>query len=326
MLSDRFQRTISYLRISVTERCNFRCVYCMPAEGVAPTAKDEILSFEEIARVVGVGARLGLSKIRLTGGEPTIRADLPGLVQMLDGIEGIREIAMTTNASRLSELAEPLRRSGLRRVNISLDTLRPARNLDLTRRHLLPDVLAGVQAAIAAGFESVKFNAVILRGINEDELCELAAFAHARNAQMRFIEYMPMGGARLDERNKTVTMGEMLVRLRERYDLVREESHSSDPARGWICTRTGTRIGFVTSMSEHFCDSCNRMRLTAHGSLRPCLHQDAEVDVKRVLRNGGDDAAIREAFLNAANLKWAGHQMNAFVPIYSSKEMLTIGG
>jgi cyclic pyranopterin phosphate synthase len=298
----------------------------MPVEGIALAPRSELLTFEEIIRVVRVGANLGLSKIRLTGGEPTIRADLPLLISMINDVKGISEIAMTTNGARLSELAGPLKRAGLRRINVSLDTLRPERNAELTRRELLPAVLKGVEDAISVGFESLKFNAVVLRGMNDDELCDLAAFAHERNSQMRFIEYMPMGGARNDARNRTVNMSEMLERLRERYDLVREAGDPSDPARGWICRVTGTRIGFITSMSENFCDTCNRMRLTADGGLRPCLHQDAEVNLKSILRGGGDDNDVEEAFRRAANLKWEGHRMNAFVPIYSSKEMLRIGG
>jgi cyclic pyranopterin phosphate synthase len=326
MLSDRFNRTISYLRISVTERCNFRCVYCMPAEGIALARRDDLLSFEEIVRVVRVGARLGLSKIRLTGGEPTVRRDLPELVAMINEIEGISEIAMTTNGARLSELAQPLKKAGLSRINISLDTLRPKRNRELTRRDFLPAVLKGVDESIAAGFAPLKFNAVVLRGINDDELGDLVRFAHEKNAQMRFIEFMPMGAARKDERNKTVTMREMLIRLKEHFDLVLEKNtNGNDPARGWICRRTGARVGFITSMSDHFCESCSRMRLTAEGGLRPCLHQDAEVDLKTVLR-GGDDAEVEDAFRRAADLKWSGHQMNAFVPIYSRREMVRIGG
>ncbi len=327
MLNDRFNRTISYLRISVTERCNFRCVYCMPADGIALAPRSELLSFEEIVRTVRVGATLGLTKIRLTGGEPTVRRDLPELVAMLNQIDGINEIAMTTNGARLLELAEPLKKAGLTRLNISLDTLRPGRNRELTRRDLLPAVLKGVDEAIAAGFAPLKFNAVVLRGINDDELGEMVWFAHEKNAQMRFIEFMPMGAARLDERNRTVTMPEMLERLKADFDLEPEKTNGAgDPARGRKCRRTGARVGFITSMSEHFCESCSRMRLTAEGGLRPCLHQDAEVDLKTVLRGGGDDWEVAEAFQRAANLKWAGHQMNAFVPIYSRREMVRIGG
>jgi cyclic pyranopterin phosphate synthase len=328
ILSDRFQRIISYLRISVTDRCNFRCVYCLPAEGVELAQRDDLLSFEEIVRVVSVGAKLGLSKIRLTGGEPTVRRNLPELVAMIKAIDGINEIAMTTNGGRLSELAKPLKKAGLNRINISLDTLRPERNRELTRRDYLPAVLKGIDEALAAGFAPLKFNSVVLRGINDDELCDLVSFANERKSQMRFIEFMPMGAARQDQHNQTVTMPEMLERLKRCFDLVPEDNSSrgADPALGWICRRSKARVGFITSMSEHFCDSCNRMRLTAEGGLRPCLHQDAEVDLKTVLRSGADDTEIKAAFCRAADLKWAGHQMNAFVPIYSRKEMLRIGG
>lgn len=331
MLRDTHGRAISYLRISVTERCNFRCVYCMPAEGIALAPRDQLLSYEEIARVARIGASLGLSKVRLTGGEPTVRAALPTLVRMLASIDGIREIAMTTNGARLAELARPLKEAGLGRVNISLDTLHRDRAAELARRDVLSDVLAGIDAAVDAALAPLKLNTVVMRGVNDDELCDLAAFAHARGAEMRFIEYMPMGDARHDPHNRTVLAREMLERLRERFDLVRDPSHdATDPSRGWVCKRSGARIGFITSISEHFCDTCNRMRLTAEGGLRPCLHQDAEVDVRSILRGCGNDAEvdaqIAAAFERAAAKKWAGHHMNALVPLYSRKEMVAIGG
>src|SRR5688500_3169455 len=196
MLRDNHNRVISYLRVSVTERCNFRCVYCMPAEGIALSPKDQVLTFEEIARVARVGATLGLAKIRLTGGEPTVRAELPTLVRMLAGIPGVVEVSMTTNAARLDELARPLKEAGLARINVSLDTLRRDRAREIARRDVLDDVLRGIDAAAAAGFRPPKFNAVVMRGVNDDELCELVDFAHARRGQMRFIEYMPMGATR----------------------------------------------------------------------------------------------------------------------------------
>jgi len=327
MLSDRFNRTISYLRISVTDRCNFRCVYCMPAEGVDLVAREELLTFEEIARVAAVGATLGLTKIRLTGGEPTVRRDLPRLVELLASIPGIREISMTTNAARLAELAAPLKAAGLARVNISLDTLRRDRMAEIARRDFHDQVMAGIDAAMENGLTPLKFNAVVMRGVNDDELCDLLAFAHSKGAQMRFIEYMPMGLARFDEHNKLVAAAEMRERLAARFDLAPQASADPhDPARIWICRKTGARAGFITSMSEHFCDGCNRMRLTAEGGLRPCLHQNAEVDVRDLLRGGASDEEIADAYRRAANLKWAGHHMNDVIPLFSAKEMVAIGG
>jgi cyclic pyranopterin phosphate synthase len=327
MLCDRHNRVISYLRISVTDRCNFRCVYCMPSHGIDISPKDELLTFEEIVRVARVGAGLGLSKIRLTGGEPTVRRELPKLVAMLADIEGIGEIAMTTNAARLAELGQSLTDAGLHRVNISIDTLRRGRAVDISRRDQFDAVLRGIDEAVRVGLTPLKFNAVVMRGVNDAELPDLVAFAHEKGAEMRFIEYMPMGAARFNEHNKLVTAREMLERLHGYYDLVpRGAEAGADPARGWICRRTGARIGFITSMSEHFCDTCNRMRLTAEGGLRPCLHQDAEVDVRQVLRRGGSDEDISDAFRRAADLKWAGHHMNDVIPLFSAKEMVAIGG
>jgi cyclic pyranopterin phosphate synthase len=325
MLQDRFSRLITYLRISVTDRCNFRCVYCMPAEGVDVSPRAEILTFEEIARIARVGATLGLTKIRLTGGEPTVRRDLPQLVAMLRAIPEIREIAMTTNAALLDEMAGPLREAGLDRLNVSLDTLEPAKAAEIARRDYFGRVLAGIEASKRVGL-GLKFNTVVMRGLNEMELPELLRFAHMYGAQIRFIEYMPMGMARFDERNRLVTASEMREILGTQFDLVPEPGQESDPARGYICRSTGARAGFITSMSDHFCETCNRMRLTASGGLRPCLHQNAEVDARAVLRSGGSDQDVRAAFLEAAGMKWAGHHMNDVIPLFSSKEMVSIGG
>ncbi|HEX8463411.1 MAG TPA: GTP 3',8-cyclase MoaA [Abditibacterium sp.] len=324
MLHDRFSRLISYLRISVTDRCNFRCVYCMPEDGIALAPRDEILSFEEIARLARVGATLGLNKIRLTGGEPTVRRDLPSLVAMLRAIPEIGEIAMTTNAALLDELAAPLKNAGMNRLNISLDTLKRDKAHEIARRDEFERVLAGIEASKRVGL-GLKFNTVVMRGLNDDELPDLLQFAHSYDAQIRFIEYMPMGMARFDERNRLVPATEMREILSSIFDLV-PERENGDPARGYICRKTGARVGFISSMSDHFCDSCNRMRLTAQGGLRPCLHQNAEVDARAILRNGGSDELLRGAFLEAAGLKWAGHRMNDVIPLFSSKEMVSIGG
>ncbi len=325
MLQDRFHRLITYLRISVTDRCNFRCVYCMPAHGIDIAPRDELLAFEEIARVARVGASLGVNKIRLTGGEPTVRRDLVTLVGMLKAIDGIEELAMTTNAVLLGDLAAPLREAGLDRVNISIDTLDKAKAFAIARRDDFDKVMGGIRAAHDAGL-GIKFNTVAIRGTNDDELADLVEFAASYDAPIRFIEYMPMGEARLDEVNQLITAREMRLILNQRFDLEEAERPPGDPARGWVCQRTGARVGFISSMSDHFCETCNRMRLTAQGGLRPCLHQDAETDVRAILRGGGNDDEIRAAYFAAAGLKWAGHQMNEVIPLYSSKDMVAIGG
>ena len=327
MLADRHNRVISYLRISVTDRCNFRCVYCLAESGIEWLPRDEVLSFEEIARVARVGSTLGLSKIRLTGGEPTARRNLPELIAMLRAIPEIQEISMTTNASRLAELAQPLKDAGLNRVNISLDTLQREKMKTIARRDFYDDVMAGIQAAEESNLSPLKFNCVAMKGVNDDEFCDLLAFAHERGGEMRFIEYMPMGQARFENQQQYISAEEIRAVLQQRFDLQPEYSQgANDPARLWKCRRSGAKVGFISSMSEHFCDSCNRMRLTADGGLRPCLHQDAEVNLKAILRNNGSDEEIAQAFQDAANLKWAGHHMTDFIPLYSSKDMIAIGG
>lgn len=328
MLRDRFHRVLTYLRISVTDRCNFRCTYCLPEEGIEWQPRSEILSFEEIEQVARAGAALGLTKIRLTGGEPTLRRDLPRLVAMLRAIPAVDELAMTTNASRLDELAAPLRAAGLNSVNISLDSLRPATAYSIARRDVFESVQRGIAAAQQAGLR-MKFNAVVARGVNDDELCALVHFAHERGAEMRFIEAMPMGQTAAAQRSAYVSSEEMRSTLSKEFDLERE-AETADPARGWRCQRSGARVAFISSVSEAFCGTCSRMRLTADGGLRPCLHQDAEENVRGVLRGGLAPDALQEtletAFRRAAGLKWAGHHMNDFVPLHSIKEMISIGG
>ena len=325
MLQDRFHRLITYLRISVTDRCNFRCVYCMPAHGIDIAPRAELLTFEEIERVARVGASLGVNKIRLTGGEPTVRRDLPILVGMLKAIPGIDELAMTTNAVLLGDVAASLKEAGLDRVNISIDTLDQAKAFAIARRDDFDKVQRGIQAAHEVGLK-IKFNTVAMRGTNDDELGDLAEFAASYDAPIRFIEWMPMGEARFDEINQTISAREMRLMLNGRFDLQEQPRRPGDPARAWICARTGAQIGFISSMTDHFCETCNRMRLTAIGGLRPCLHQDAETDVRAILRGGGGDDELRAAYFEAAGLKWAGHRMNDVIPLYSSKDMVSIGG
>ncbi len=327
-LHDTHGRRFAYLRVSVTPRCNFRCVYCMPADGVQLPAKDNLLSLDEIARVVRVAADIGFSKVRLTGGEPLARPGVTDLVRDIAATAGIGEVTMTTNASLLPRHAEPLKRAGLSRVNISLDSLHRDTAATLARRDVLPSVLAGIDAAIAARLGPIKLNCVVLPGVNDGELGDLVRYAAERDLEIRFIEYMPMGLARLDAANRTVTATRMRECLaNDGIELARvRRGHAADPAEAWEDRATGARVGFITSMSQHFCDACDRMRLTAEGELRPCLHQDAGVSVRGLLRDGGSDADLRQRFADAASLKWAGHAMNNLVPLHVSRDMVTIGG
>ena len=327
-LRDSHGRRFAYLRVSVTPRCNFRCVYCMPAEGVRLPPKHDLLTLDEIARIVRVAAGLGFAKVRLTGGEPLARSGVVGLIRDIASTPGIGEVAMTTNASLLPKQAAELKAAGLGRVNISLDSLDRDAAARLARRDVLPSILAGIDAAIAAGLGPIKLNCVVLPGVNDGELGDLVRYAAGRDLEIRFIEYMPMGSARLDAANQTMTAEQMRRRLAaDGVELTRvRRGHAADPAEAWLDVGTGARIGFITSMSQHFCEACDRMRLTAEGELRPCLHQDAGVSVREQLRDGSDDDAIRNAFADAASLKWAGHAMNNLVPLHVSREMVTIGG
>ena len=297
----------------------------MPANGIDIAPRAELLTFEEIERVARVGASLGVNKIRLTGGEPTVRRDLPVLVAMLKNINGINELAMTTNAVLLGDVAAVLKEAGLDRVNISIDTLDKAKAFAIARRDDYDKVMRGIAAAHEVGLK-IKFNTVAMRGVNDDELADLALFAASYDAPIRFIEWMPMGEARFDETNQTISAREMRLILNQRFALQEQPRRAGDPARSWVCERSGAQIGFISSMTDHFCETCNRMRLTATGGLRPCLHQDAETDVRAILRSGGSDEEIRAAYFEAAGLKWAGHRMNDVIPLYSSKDMVSIGG
>ena len=222
-------------------------------------------------------------------------------------------------------MAAPLKEAGLDRVNISIDTLDKAKAFAIARRDDFERVQRGIEAAHEVGL-GIKFNTVAMRGTNDDELGDLVEFAASYGAPIRFIEYMPMGEARLDEVNQTISAREMRLILNQRFDLQEQPRRAGDPARSWVCARSGAQIGFISSMTDHFCETCNRMRLTATGGLRPCLHQDAETDVRAILRGGGSDEEIKNAYFEAAGLKWAGHRMNDVIPLYSSKDMVSIGG
>jgi cyclic pyranopterin phosphate synthase len=307
-LRDTYGRSIEYLRISVTDRCNFRCRYCMPVEGLEWLPRSAILSYEEIADVVAQLAPLGLRKLRITGGEPTLRPDLDVLIGLLRAIPGIEDISLSTNGVRLAELAPTLRRAGLDRVNISADSLRPDRIKWISRRNIEFDPIDAARAAAAAGLSPIKINVVVMRGINDDEILDFARLTLDQEWHVRFIELMPVGEMRDLTWEHVVPSAEIL----ERISAVGELVPTSGPARGngpasyfRLDDAAGT-IGFITPMSHTYCGSCNRVRLTADGRLRTCLFGDDEVDLRTPLREG---VPLEPFFRGALATKPKEHQL-----------------
>jgi GTP 3',8-cyclase len=333
-LLDTFGRVHNNLRISVTDRCNLRCTYCMPEE-VVFMDRHELLTFEEISRLVAAVAPLGIDKIRLTGGEPLMRRELPRLVNMIAAIPGIKDIGLTTNGILLADQAQELFDAGLRRINISLDTLDPERFRQVSRRDGLDKVLQGIEAAKRAGFKPIKINAVSIRGITEHEVVPLGRFAREHGLEMRFIEYMPIG-ADSWERSKVYFAAEIMDQLETHVcslvpvtppgpPFVRGGGGSS-PAQDFEYTDGGGRVGIIASVSRPFCMSCNRIRLTADGKVRNCLFALDEADVKGLLRGDGTDEQIREVVRRNVAAKWEGHEINTARFVKPLRTMHAIGG
>jgi cyclic pyranopterin phosphate synthase len=325
-LIDTFGRIHNNLRISVTDRCNLRCTYCMPEE-VVFLDKGELLTFEEITRFVHVAAGLGIDKIRLTGGEPLMRRELPRLVEMVAGVPGIRDVGLTTNGILLAGQAQALYDAGLRRINISLDTLHPDRFRQIARRDGLDKVLDGIFAAKKAGFHPIKINAVSIRHFTEAEVVRLGRFAREHGLEMRFIEYMPIGADQW-ERDKVYFAHEIMEQLeREIAPLVPVPDYDPRaPAMEFQYTDGGGRVGIIASVSRPFCLSCNRIRLTADGKLRNCLFALDEVDVKHLLRENAAAETIAEVIRQNVHVKWEGHEINTSRFIKPLRTMHAIGG
>lgn len=339
MATDKLGRTIDYLRISLTDRCNLRCRYCMPPEGVEWKAHDEILTFEEIERFTAIATEEGIRKVRLTGGEPLVRHGVPEHIGRLLAIPGLKSVALTTNGILLPRYAEELRAAGLERVNISLDSLDPEVYAEITRGGKLGDVLAGIETAFEAGFDPVKLNVVVVRSLDQD-LLGFAKLTLERPLHVRFIEYMPVGGAEEEgscddptgwSRSDTVPSDEVL----ERISTAGEEAGlgelvpvaKGDAPGGWGPARyyrfagaQGT-VGVISPLSHHFCAECNRLRLTADGKVRPCLFSDDEIDVRAILR-GGDDEAVRAVVRKALRIKPDSHHDR----VGTDRKMSQIGG
>ncbi len=326
-LVDRFGRVHTNLRISVTDRCNIRCVYCMPEE-VRFLPRAEILSFEEIERVVRIAAGLGVTKIRLTGGEPLIRAELPELIARLVAIAGIREIALTTNGLLLAEQARALREAGLHRLNISLDTLREDVFFQLSRRTGLNRVLAGIDAAAGAGFGRIRLNAVIIRGLNESEIVPLVRFARERGFEMRFIEFMPLDGDTLWTREHVVNGEEIRRRIEAEFGPVSpvQRNDPSQPASDYRFLDGNGTMGLINPVSLPFCSSCNRVRLTAEGKLRNCLFSTTEWDIRALLRAEQSDDAVAKLMRDCVLQKKPGHGIDSPEFLRPERAMYQIGG
>ena len=312
---DAYNRPISYLRISVTDRCNLRCIYCMPPEGVHWRSHEEILRYEEIETIVRAATELGISKVRLTGGEPLVRPGIVDLVRYLACIPGVDDLAMTTNGILLSRYATALAEAGLRRVNVSLDTLCPERFQRITRLGRLEDVLAGMEAAREAGLEPVKINTVVIRGMNDDEVVDLARKTMGAGWNVRFIEPMPVGNGVLADgewRERVVTKKEVQRRIEAALGELEPAKMSvgNGPARYYRLPGAKGTVGFITPISEHFCYRCNRLRLTADGQLRPCLLSDYEINLRTPLRQGANVEQVKGLLLEGIESKPMQHHLD----------------
>jgi GTP 3',8-cyclase len=324
-LVDPFGRTVRDLRISVTDRCNFRCQYCMPHEGMQWLPRAELLTFEEIERVARVCVeRFGVNGIRITGGEPTVRAHLPVLIDKLSRLGA--DLAMTTNGATLVLMAGDLRHAGLARINISCDSLRPDRFEAITRRNALDAVLEGIDAALDAGFDPVKVNCVLMRGINDDEVVDFATFGRERGVVVRFIEFMPLDASHDWGMDKVVPAAEVMAAIDAVYPIEALPVRGDQPAERFVYRDGGGEVGVIGSVTRSFCSSCDRVRLTAEGQFRNCLFAIRETDLRAILRGGGSDDDLAAAIEADVGTKWAGHSIGKVVFIRPERSMSQIGG
>jgi cyclic pyranopterin phosphate synthase len=324
-LVDPFGRVVKDLRISVTDRCNFRCTYCMPEEGMQWIPRSEILSFEELERIARICVeRFGFDGIRLTGGEPTIRAHITTLVAKLAAL-GV-DLAMTTNGATLRNLAGELREAGLRRLNISLDTLDRERFQQMTRRDELHNVLEGIEAAKQAGFDPVKINTVVERGVNSDEIVDLARFGRDSGVEVRFIEFMPLDASDEWQRGKVVSQDEVVAAVGAVWPLEQVPARGAAPADRWRYLDGAGMVGVIPTVTKPFCGDCDRVRLTADGQFRTCLFATDEFDLRAAMRDGESDDEIAARIERAVGTKWAGHQINQVNFIRPTRTMSQIGG
>ena len=325
-LIDRHDRRLNYLRISVTDRCNLRCTYCVPPDRIPRLSHAEILRYEEILRIVRVGVNLGITKVRITGGEPLVRKGVIGFLESLSEISGLSELTLTTNGVFLEDHVQRIRAAGVRRLNISLDTLQAAKFARITGSDAFDRVWRGIESARQSGFAPIKINVVALRGINEDELIDFSRLTFTIPYHVRFIEHMPIGKSNW-RTPRPLLVPEIKTRLRTLGDLLPVEKSADDgPAARFRFEGAAGEIGFISALSHHFCNSCNRLRLTANGQLRPCLLSDHQLDLKGLIRSGCEDRQLAEVFQQAVCNKPSDHRLAANDPTGIGCQMSSIGG
>jgi GTP 3',8-cyclase len=325
-MKDTYDRTIDYLRISVTDQCNLRCIYCMPSEGVKKLKVRDTLTDDEIIRIIGITARLGVRKIRITGGEPLIRKSLDSLIRSLRNIPGIEDIGLTTNGILLKRYARVLAASGLRRVNVSLDSLRLDRYREITRGGDIRDVFEGIREAEQAGLLPVKINMIPIRGINDDEIEDFARLTRYTSYHVRFIEFMPLAPEKQWAEGRYVPLSEIMERVSAVSPIVPVKARKFGPERYYRYASAPGVIGFISPITHHFCSDCNRLRLTSDGRLRPCLFSGTEVDLKSALRSGAQDDEIARLLQLSVRMKPERHTIHSETSFDHIRTMSQIGG
>ena len=330
---DLHHRQINYIRVSITDKCNLRCIYCKPSQDFHQIERSQILSYEEILRLIRVAVTCGISKVRLTGGDPLVRRDVMNLVRSVSQLDGVREISLTTNGVLLDQMAEGLYEAGLRRINVSLDSLTREKYRSLTCRDQMNLVLQGIEKARKIGFSPIKINVVVIRGINDDEVLDLAKLSLTYPFHIRFIEFMPIGNHQLWQEKHSFSCLEIKKIITDYRPLIPSTSSGTNhspqgdgPARLFEFEGAPGKIGFISPMSDHFCSTCNRIRLTADGKLRSCLFSNQEIDIKEAMRSGGSDEDLRQIFIESIEQKPVGLDASQFSSLKCNRFMNSIGG